>query len=155
MALLSVSTMSAEEVVSGLLKAEDTPRRDLLTESLLLDPRVQRAVVERLCVEAQRLLGVDPPARGEICGAADCGAAAANMLAGLVRQKPVSCALQGKDGTGHALGRCNAAGTDLNLALVASGWARAANGRADLRQAETGARADRRGLWANPLWANP
>jgi endonuclease YncB( thermonuclease family) len=103
--------------------------------------RIDRQVV--------RLLGVDPPPRGESCGgAADCGSAAANALAVLVREKPVSCALHGQDRMGRPLGACDAAGTDLNRAQVAAGWARAGTARPDLRQAESSARAERIGLWA-------
>jgi endonuclease YncB( thermonuclease family) len=105
----------------------------------------------RMDHQVVRLLGVDPPPRGESCAAAaDCGGAAANALAGLVRRKPVSCALHGQDDMGRPLGACDAAGTDLNRALVAAGWARAAPERPDLRQAEEAARAERIGLWAAP-----
>ncbi len=104
--------------------------------------------IDRLVV---RLLGVDPPPRGESCAnVADCGSAAANALARLVRQKRVTCALHGADGLGRPLAVCNAAGTDLNRALVEAGWARAGAELPDLRRAENGARADRRGLWADP-----
>ncbi len=96
-----------------------------------------------------RLLGVDPPPRGQSCGnVADCGSAAANALSRLVRQKPVTCALHGADGLGRPLAECAAGGTDLSRALVEAGWARA--GTELLRQSEAGARADHRGLWASP-----
>ncbi len=95
------------------------------------------------------LLGVEPPPRGKRCGAvADCGATAANALAELIRDKPVSCALLGSDAMGRPLGLCLAGGTDLNRAVIAAGWARAGSERPELRQVEAGARADRRGLWA-------
>ena len=121
---------------------------------LAADP-AQIAVIDggtlRVDRQVVRLLGVDPPPRGESCGnEADCGSAAANALAGMVRQKPVTCALHGQDGLGRPLGVCDAAGTDLNRAVVAAGWARAGSGLPDLQQVESGARADRRGLWANP-----
>jgi endonuclease YncB( thermonuclease family) len=104
----------------------------------------------RMDQQVVRLLGVDPPARGESCGpAADCGRAAANALAGLVRERPVSCALRGQDGTGRPLGVCDAAGTDLNRAMIAAGWGRASTERADLHAAESSARARRIGLWAD------
>ncbi len=122
------------------------------TRSLAAQP-AQVAVIDggtlRIDRQVVRLLGVEPPARGESCGsAADCGSAAANALAGLVREKPVSCALRGQDRMGRPLGACEAAGTDLNRAVVAAGWAHATGGRPDLRDAESSARAERRGLWA-------
>jgi endonuclease YncB( thermonuclease family) len=104
----------------------------------------------RMNRQVVRLLGVDPPERGESCGAAtDCGTAAANALAGLVREKPVSCALRGQDSMGRPLGACHAAGTDINRAVIAAGWARADTDGSDLREAERSARAGRLGLWAD------
>ena len=98
-----------------------------------------------------RLQGVAAPPRGLSCHAgdgsvSDCGAAAATALAALVRDHDVACRLHGRDSAGLAQGVCEAAGADLNRTLVAEGWARAldASGMAD---AETAARAARRGLW--------
>lgn len=121
---------------------------------LTADP-AQVAVVDagtlRIDRRVVRLLGVDPPPRGERCGSADdCGTAAANALADLVRQKSVSCALHGEDPLGRPLAVCDAAGTELNRAVVASGWARAESGAAELQAIESTARADRLGLWADP-----
>lgn len=115
----------------------------------------QVAVVDagtlRINRQVVRLLGVDPPPRGERCGSADdCGTAAANALADLVRQKRVVCALQDQDPLGRPLAVCEAAGTQINRAVVASGWARAESGAADLRAIESAARAGRLGLWADP-----
>ncbi len=100
-----------------------------------------------------RLAGLDPPARGEAChgldGAGfDCGVAAANALAALVRDGSVACTLRGHDPVGHPLGHCVSQGAALNLALVAAGWARADRTQSDLSRAEDAARAGRRGLWA-------
>ncbi len=98
-----------------------------------------------------RLLGVEPPPRGEACGhASDCGSAAANALAGMARRDPVSCEIRGRDQLGRPLAVCQAAGVELNRALVAAGWARADGGLAGLSGAESEARAGRRGLWFNP-----
>lgn len=113
-----------------------------------------------------RLLGIAAPPRGERCRAADgagfdCGAAATNALANLVRARPVDCRIAGADRMGHPLGVCEASGRQINRALVAAGYARAeapvrdATGLhdiglqvVDLRSDETEARAQRRGLWA-------
>lgn len=126
------------------------------TGRVLAAEPAQVAVIDggtlRLDRQVVRLLGVDPPPRGERCGpVADCGSAAANALAGLVRRKPVSCALHGQDDMGRPLGACDAASTDLNRAVVAAGWARAGAGRKDLHEAESRARAQRIGLWAGPV----
>jgi endonuclease YncB( thermonuclease family) len=98
-----------------------------------------------------RLQGIAAPPRGLSChatdgAASDCGAEAATALAALVRGHGVACRLHGRDSAGLAQGVCDAAGTDLNRAVVTAGWARAldASGMGD---AETEARAARRGLW--------
>ena len=107
-----------------------------------------------------RLQGISAPARGRACGtasseivaagdAADCGAAAANALAGLVRGKDVACRLDGRDRQGTAQGFCEAGGVDLNRMLVAHGWARA--GDPGFGGEEAQARRDHLGLWRNAL----
>lgn len=117
------------------------------------DP-VSVAVVDgqtlRLSGTVVRLDGVRAPRRGEPCAAnADCGGAAAAMLHRLVRDRRVECSLSGQDSAGRVLGRCDAEGTDVNRALVASGWAFAQGGRPTLAQAERFARRERLGLWAS------
>jgi endonuclease YncB( thermonuclease family) len=97
-----------------------------------------------------RLDGIAAPARGSLCpgdgqAAVDCGAAAANALASLVRGNAVDCTIRGQDGHGRPLAECLAAGRRLNRALVLDGWARAE--AADLRQPEAAARAAGRGMW--------
>ena len=102
-----------------------------------------------------RLHGVAAPPRGLSCrtetgSLSDCGAESATALAALVRGHGVACRLHGRDSAGLAQGVCEAAGTDLNRALVTTGWARAldASGMSD---AETEARAARRGLWRDGI----
>jgi endonuclease YncB( thermonuclease family) len=80
-----------------------------------------------------RLAGVAAPPRGESCRGPD-GAG-------------FDCGLAGQDPMGHNLGVCEASGTQINRALVAAGYARAA-GDTDLSSDEDQARAHRRGLWA-------
>lgn len=97
-----------------------------------------------------RLDGIAAPARGSPCpgdstAAVDCGAAAANALASLVRGRAVDCLIRAHDGNGRPLGDCIAAGRRLNEALVRDGWARAE--AADLRQSEATARAAGVGMW--------
>lgn len=116
----------------------------------------QVAVVDggtlRLADTVVRLQGVTAPSRGRLCpdglgGGYDCGAAASAALASLVHDRRVDCRLDGHDRSGLPQGMCEAAGTDLGQALVATGWARA--DAAGLREAEAGARAARIGLWHN------
>jgi len=99
-----------------------------------------------------RLSGIQAPARGGRClatdAAQDCGMASAQSLASLVRGHPVNCRLAGRDLSGFPEGRCDSAGTDLNLAQVAAGWARAHGDASDLLAAEANARDRRLGLWS-------
>ena len=87
----------------------------------------------RLRDRVVRLQGVEPPPRGTACGddgaGEDCGAAATNALAALVREAPVACRVTGADGLGRPYAVCQASGTELNRAVVAAGWARADCGR--------------------------
>ncbi len=123
----------------------------------------QVAVVDgstlRLENRVVRLLGVDAPQRGATCTARDgtgfdCGAAATNALAALVREVPVACQLRGHDELGRPYGVCQASGTELNSAVVEAGWARADAALPALKTAETSARAARRGLWATDRTAS-
>ena len=125
---------------SGTLMAEP-PQVAVVDGSTL---RLQETVV--------RLQGVVTPARGQSCAAAggagyDCGAAATEALAALVRDHPVACRLSGRDLAGFPLGLCDAAGTDINRALVAGGWARAVADGPSFGNEEAQARAQRRGFW--------
>jgi len=107
----------------------------------------------RLGDRVVRLVGLTVPERGEYCSgtgsaAVDCGAAATNALAALVRDTRVECTWKGRDPVGRPLALCSARGVDLNLALVNAGWARASGEHPALLAAEQQARAARRGLWA-------
>jgi len=157
LALVGLATLgvlgTAALVIAGLSTVRFGRTQPAATRTLAAQP-AQVAVIDggtlRMNHQVVRLLGVDPPERGESCGsAADCGTAAANALAGLVREKPVSCALHGQDDMGRPLGACHAAGTDLNRAVIAAGWARADTEKPDLRDAERSARTGRLGLWAD------
>jgi|SRR5271165_5659693 len=124
---------------------------------VVADP-TQIAVVDadtlRLNDRVVRLAGIAVPQRGETChdGSGqdfDCGVAAANALAALVREAPVDCQLHGADGMGRALAVCEAGGRELNRALVDAGWARADRSSPALAAAESAARSSRRGLWVS------
>ena len=118
-------------------------------------PPEQIAVVDagtlRFGDRVVRLQAVDPPSHSTKCSGEDCGAAAANALAAMVRDAPVLCRLVGADGFGRAYGVCRSGETKLNVAIVAAGWARASGDAPDLKAAELAARADRRGVWARNL----
>ena len=103
----------------------------------------------RLRETVVRLDGVAAPMRGQHCGSAgatfDCGAAASEALADLVRGHAVTCELDGRDEAGFPQGHCDAAGVSLNQAIVAAGWARA--DVPALVAAEAGARSRHLGIW--------
>jgi len=127
--------------VSGQVAAEPAAVRVVDGDTL----RIGEATV--------RLMGLDAPERGQTCRRADgttfdCGAAATDTLAGLVREKRVDCRLRGADRYGRSLGVCEAGGRELNSALVAAGFAVARRELAPLVVLEAEARAARRGLWA-------
>lgn len=104
----------------------------------------------RLQGQVVRLRGVEAPDRGDHCsGSLDCGGAATSALAGLVRGRRVECALEGWDPLGRPYAACEANGTDLSRAIVASGWARAKPGAPELADLELRARQQRAGLWAD------
>ena len=128
------------------------------TVDVLDAPPAQVAVVDagtlRLQDHVVRLLGVDPPERGATCHSHDgrgfdCGAAATNAVAALIRETPVACRLNGQDDFGRAYGVCEASGTELNRAVIAAGWARADRTRPSFRRDEESARSEGRGLWAS------
>jgi endonuclease YncB( thermonuclease family) len=117
-------------------------------------PPSQVAVVDggtlRLRDRVVRLSGVEPPLRGQPCGAGqDCGAAATNALAALVREVPVACQVNGSDAMGRPYAVCQASGRELNHAVIAAGWGHADQGQPALKRAEEAARAERRGVWAS------
>lgn len=109
--------------------------------------------------DAVRLRAVRAPARGVLCrdtaGAVfDCGAAAARVLADLVRDEVLTCQLSARDSQGFMQADCLAGGRDVNRAIVAAGWARVQADKApppvDLFSDEQAARLARRGIWADP-----
>jgi endonuclease YncB( thermonuclease family) len=138
------------------LRPLEAPAQPPVIARLAADPS-QIAVVDggtfRVKDNVVRLDGIAPPPRGETChrpngSAEDCGVAAANMLAALVRAaSTVECRIHGTDAMGRSLAVCDGHGTDFNAALVLAGWARADGDHAALRRAEDQARAERRGIW--------
>jgi endonuclease YncB( thermonuclease family) len=147
----------AAGVVLAVMSSDLFGRPPAPAGQVAADP-AQIAVVDadtlRLSDRVVRLSGISVPARGETCHDGngqdfDCGVAAANALAALVRETPVDCKLHGTDGMGRAFGVCEAGGRELNRALVDAGWARADRSSPALEAAESAARDQRRGLWAS------
>jgi hypothetical protein len=100
-----------------------------------------------------RLFGIDAPEFDQYCQRNgqewSCGSAAADRLAELVTSRHVVCSSVGTDQHGRVLGRCMAGATDVNRAMVASGFAVAFRRySSDYVSAEDSARANRRGIWA-------
>lgn len=79
----------------------------------------------------------------------DCGRAAKDQLARLVRGGPIECVTQGRNRYGREVARCCVDGRDVAAEMVLSGWA------LDYRKYSHGAYADEektaraagRGLW--------
>ncbi len=100
-----------------------------------------------------RMLGIDAPEGKQTCQRVGlewpCGIEAAAALADLVKDKNVSCDLNGRHSYGRPLGRCRVGGTDLGAWMVAQGWA-VVDPRFEQtylpQQAE--AKAAKRGMWA-------
>ena len=159
-AMLGASLTAAAGVALAMLPHHEAAPPPLLEELRALPAQV--AVVDggtlRLGDRVVRLQGVEAPARGTECGAGggsgeDCGVAAANALAALVRGTAVACRVTGVDGRGHCYAVCQASGTELNRAVIAAGWARVAADQPALKRVEDTARAERRGVWArHPGW---
>ncbi len=137
----ALARMLDVQAVSGPLA---TPHKLAADDVAVMDGQTLR-----VAGHVVRLDGVAAPKRGEGCAAgADCAGTAALHLAALVRDQRVACQLDGADPTGRAVARCEAGGKDINFALVASGWAEARGDAPALKEAETAARAQHLGLWA-------
>jgi endonuclease YncB( thermonuclease family) len=154
--LFGVGLMAAAGVSLAMLPRRDPPSPPP-SEGLRAQP-AQVAVVDgatlRLGDRVVLLQGVEPPSRGVLCGShdgpdVDCGAAATDALAALVRDTTVVCRITGADDSGRPYAICQASGTELNRAVIAAGWARADQTMPMLKQAEDAARAERRGVWAS------
>jgi endonuclease YncB( thermonuclease family) len=144
-------------VASLFVRSSDAPARPPAS-SHVSAAADQLAVLDgdtlRVGEHVVRLEGIVAPARGSVCRGADqteldCGSAAANALAALVRGRNVECTILGHDEQGRPVGDCAAAGEKLSIALVQNGWARADT--AALREPEATARAAGRGLWHSSL----
>ena len=143
-----------------MLPADLFGRAPALTGTVAAIP-AQVAVVDgqtlRIGDTVVRLQGVAAPPRGTACLKADnsrfdCGAAASEALAHMLRGQYVTCKLYGRDAAGFAQGLCEAEGRELNRGIVAAGWARARSespsfAAASFGDEESQARTAHRGLW--------
>ncbi|TDH63810.1 thermonuclease family protein [Dankookia rubra] len=156
---MAIATMIG---LSGLLLSAAVPR-DLLgsapPQPMLVaaagEIRVLDGATLRLGDQVLQLQAVQVPARGQAsCRDAagrtmDCGAASAEALAGLVAGRDLACRIGGVDRHGRVLGTCEAGGVELGAALVAAGWALAADSATPgLATSEAIARQGGRGLWS-------
>lgn len=100
-----------------------------------------------------RLFGIDAPELDQTCqrnGATwPCGADAADRLARLVNGRHVTCIPVSLDPYDRVVARCTTIGTDINQAMVASGYALAFRKFSTLYvAAEDQAKAAKRGIWS-------
>jgi endonuclease YncB( thermonuclease family) len=107
----------------------------------------------RLGQRVVRLRGVTAPTRGQACRGSDgqsfdCGTAAADALATLLRGRTLTCRMAGRDHEGFLQASCEAGDDDLGRAQVAAGWAQVEGEAADLQPLQATARTQRRGVWA-------
>ena len=110
---------------------------------------------DSLTVDARevRLFGIDAPEFNQVCGrkgvAWSCGAEAADRLSRLVTGREVRCKVVNTDDYGRAVSRCNVGATDINAAMVESGYALAYRQySSDYVAAEERAKSAKRGLWS-------
>jgi endonuclease YncB( thermonuclease family) len=100
-----------------------------------------------------RLFGIDAPELDQTCTKDGmgwtCGRAAADKLAQFVTGRNVVCSAAGTDQFERTLGRCLVGSTDVNRAMVASGYAVAFRRySSDYVSAEESAKVSKRGIWA-------
>ncbi len=100
-----------------------------------------------------RLLGLDAPEMGQMCGEESahwpCGRFAKNRLAALTRGQMVRCQGKGRDRYDRILAYCETKAGDIGARLVAEGWAVSRSSRYDRLEAQ--ARRDGRGIWRGPF----
>ncbi|MFL9826936.1 thermonuclease family protein [Rhodoplanes sp. SY1] len=103
--------------------------------------------------EHVRLEGIDAPEKDQSCRRAGkswpCGTLATSALRSLIRDRPVSCTVVGRDRYGRALGVCTAGGAEVNAGMVRAGFALAFRRYSDRYVPEEDvAKAKRAGMWS-------
>jgi endonuclease YncB( thermonuclease family) len=106
-----------------------------------------------------RLFGVDAPEYQQTCERNgqlwNCGGEAAEHLSKLVMGAPITCVPVNIDEYERAVSRCTKRGSDLNKAMVQSGYATAYRRYStDYVAAEDWAKGQKRGLWSG-TFTNP
>lgn len=107
-----------------------------------------------------RLEGIDAPEKGQTClrhgRSWPCGALSTSTLRSLIRGRPVSCTVTGRDRYGRALGVCTAGGAEVNTEMVRAGYALAFRRYSERYVPdEDVAKAKRVGVWSGeftPPW---
>jgi len=136
-----------------IVRPSDAPAQAPANQHLSA-PASKLAVIDggtlRIGDDVVRLAGISPPARDTTCQtptgvAQDCGVAAANALAALVRHGSIDCAITGRDAGGRPVGECQSGGVSLSEAQVRDGWARAQ--ATSLKPTEAAARSAGKGVW--------
>jgi endonuclease YncB( thermonuclease family) len=136
---LSAQVSTPGRPFSGLARAKDG-------DSLTVDAR------------EVRLFGIDAPEFDQTCirnGVNwSCGAEAADRLSRLVTGRDVRCRAVNTDEYGRAVSRCTVGATDINSAMVESGYALAyRHYSSEYVAAEERAKAAKRGLWSGTFEA--
>lgn len=125
-------------------------------------PRIVDGDTLRIGAETIRLEGIDAPEAKQHCRDAAgapyaCGAIATKVLARLAGGSALACRGHARDRYGRLLATCEAAGNNLNRAMVQAGWALAFRRYShrylgDEREASS----ERRGMWSGSFqepWA--
>ncbi len=126
-----------------------------LTGAKPLEGRAQVTGTDTLRVgtTSLRLAGIEAPDRDQKCNKSGgkkfaCGEAARGALERIVRNKPLTCTLGGKDETGRQLATCAGGGQDVAAQLVKEGHVFAEAGLfSKYGSQETEARTAKAGLW--------
>src|SRR5580698_8785370 len=99
-----------------IARPSDAPALSPMSQHLTA-PASRLAVIDggtlRIGEDVVRLAGITAPPRDTTCHTPsgveqDCGVAAANALAALIRQGPIDCAIIGRDAAGRPVGDCQA-----------------------------------------------
>lgn len=102
--------------------------------------------------ERIRLHGIDAPESKQMCSKSDgcysCGIIATEYLDDIAGGKMVTCRYERRDKYGRIIGKCDAAGADIEASMVSQGWALAYRQYStDYIADEDDAREAKRGIW--------
>jgi endonuclease YncB( thermonuclease family) len=157
----TIATETIDEVSSGVLESVPAAPGTHLSGKVVAvsDGDTIRVLDERRVEHIVRLTGIDAPERDQ-----PFGKASARNLASLLSGRKVLVKSTGEDDYNRLLGKVLLGDRDINLAQVEGGYAwwyryyASQQSGADQKayeRAETAARSQRRGLWADPQPINP